>query len=138
MDLSLMLISEGIESIIEPVEGNQFELAVAAQCHSAALASIAQYRLENRNWPWQQKFFQARVVFDWACLFWLFVLAFFFCLGLVRDLESVGVLDSIAVARGQWWRVVTAICLHADLAHLAGNAVLGTLLLGFLPTIRVS
>ena len=125
-----MLLSQGIESVIEPDEGKQFALLISADRYPAALELIAQYRLENRHWPWQQKLFQARVVFDWACLAWVFVLAFFFCLGLVRDLEGVGILDSVAVARGQWWRLVTGICLHADIAHLVGNAVLGALLLG--------
>ena len=31
---------------------------------------------------------------------------------------------------GQWWRLFTAMWLHADLAHLATNAALGLVLLG--------
>jgi len=34
------------------------------------------------------------------------------------------------VAHGQWWRLFTAVWLHADLAHLATNAALGLILLG--------
>jgi len=34
------------------------------------------------------------------------------------------------VAHGQWWRLFTAMWLHADLAHLATNATIGVLLLG--------
>ena len=38
-----------------------------------------------------------------------------------RGLTDLGMNSSQAVAGGQWWRLVTAICLHADIGHLAGN-----------------
>ena len=34
------------------------------------------------------------------------------------------------MAKGQWWRLFTAIWLHADLGHLTSNVVFGFLLLG--------
>lgn len=39
--------------------------------------------------------------------------------------------DTVALAHGQWWRLFTAIWLHADVGHLASNAVFGFVLLGF-------
>ena len=40
--------------------------------------------------------------------------------------EEAGALDSQALFdRGEWWRVVTALFLHADLGHLVGNVVSG-------------
>jgi membrane associated rhomboid family serine protease len=33
--------------------------------------------------------------------------------------------DAQAIRAGDWWRVVTALTLHADLGHLAGNLVFG-------------
>ncbi len=42
-----------------------------------------------------------------------------------RALTDLGMNSSQEVAAGQWWRLVTAISLHADIGHLAGN------LLGF-------
>ncbi|MCH8930463.1 MAG: rhomboid family intramembrane serine protease [Proteobacteria bacterium] len=36
-----------------------------------------------------------------------------------------GRMDSTAVLSGQWWRSVTALTLHLDLAHLVGNLVFG-------------
>ncbi len=42
-----------------------------------------------------------------------------------NSLMRLGRLDADAVAHGQWWRTITALTLHADLAHLAGNAVFG-------------
>jgi membrane associated rhomboid family serine protease len=34
------------------------------------------------------------------------------------------------VSQGQWWRLFTAVWLHADVGHLAANATLGLMLLG--------
>jgi membrane associated rhomboid family serine protease len=46
------------------------------------------------------------------------------------DLRTPGVLDTGALSHGQWWRLFTAIWLHADLAHLASNVMFGFVLLG--------
>jgi membrane associated rhomboid family serine protease len=46
------------------------------------------------------------------------------------DLRSAGMMVSALVAQGQWWRLFTAVWLHADPGHLAANATLGFLLLG--------
>ena len=36
-----------------------------------------------------------------------------------------GKLDVARIAAGEWWRTVTALTLHIDLAHVAGNLVFG-------------
>ncbi len=41
------------------------------------------------------------------------------------DWAAVGRVDSTAIRSGQWWRVITALTLHADLGHLIGNLVFG-------------
>jgi rhomboid protease GluP len=43
-----------------------------------------------------------------------------------------GSAEAAAILHGQWWRAVTALTLHADAGHAAGNAVLGGLLLALL------
>ncbi|MGO8970998.1 MAG: rhomboid family intramembrane serine protease [Myxococcaceae bacterium] len=43
-----------------------------------------------------------------------------------------GSADAAAILRGEWWRSVTALTLHADAGHAAGNALLGGLLLALL------
>jgi membrane associated rhomboid family serine protease len=42
------------------------------------------------------------------------------------DWLAAGALESGAEARGQWWRTVTALCLHLDPVHLAGNLLFGS------------
>jgi membrane associated rhomboid family serine protease len=41
------------------------------------------------------------------------------------DFVSAGGLDGAAVRAGQWWRVVTALTLHGDAAHLLANLFFG-------------
>jgi membrane associated rhomboid family serine protease len=40
---------------------------------------------------------------------------------------SAGVLDAGFIQRGEWWRVVTALTLHADMLHLLSNLAFGAL-----------
>ena len=44
-----------------------------------------------------------------------------------RNWNSNGVLDAGFLARGEWWRVFTALTLHADLLHLLSNLAFGAL-----------
>lgn len=43
-----------------------------------------------------------------------------------RAVEA-GVADSLRILQGEWWRTVTALCLHADSGHLAANLGSGLL-----------
>ena len=64
-------------------------------------------------------------------LLWVLLIGIFFWLTeLDPNLRNSGVMNAAKVAQGQWWRLFTAIWLHADAAHLAGNAALGLVLLG--------
>jgi membrane associated rhomboid family serine protease len=131
MDWSLVLVSQGIESVIGQNDSG-WELLVPLDEYDHALAVIGQYRRENRHWPWQQRLFRGGLTFDWASVSWVIVLIFFAALDSSRDLKEIGELSTAAVHRGQWWRVFTAIWLHADWGHLASNAAVGVLLLGFI------
>jgi membrane associated rhomboid family serine protease len=42
-----------------------------------------------------------------------------------------GAADGAAILRGEWWRTVTALTLHADLPHLAANLATGLLFAAF-------
>lgn len=44
-----------------------------------------------------------------------------------KSWNSNGVLDAGFLARGEWWRVFTALTLHADLLHLLSNLAFGAL-----------
>jgi membrane associated rhomboid family serine protease len=131
MDWSLVLVSQGIEALIEnPAEGAGWGLVVGAQDYARALEAIRQYRLENREWPWRQEVFRPGFLFDWGSSGWAALVAIFFWLSTRADLRTPGSMDSVAVAHGQWWRLFTAIWLHADLGHLISNLTFGFVLIG--------
>ncbi len=44
-----------------------------------------------------------------------------------QDWVERGALDAGFLARGEWWRVLTALTLHADLPHLLSNLAFGAL-----------
>lgn len=131
MDWSLVLASQGIEHVIEHDDVAGWSLAVAAAVHKTALAQIHQYRLENRHWRWRKPLFQPDLFFDWSSLVWVSLTIFFYALSGSRPgLRWAGVMDAAALTGGEWWRLFTAVWLHADLAHLAANLVFGFLFLG--------
>ncbi len=131
MDWSLVLVSQGIETTIDYApDGKGWALLVSPNDFDSALNAIRLYRLENRGWPWQKRVPGPEVLFDWGSLAWVSLVAFFFWLDTNNGFRSIGVMSRTAVTQGQWWRLFTAIWLHADLGHLASNAVFGFILLG--------
>jgi membrane associated rhomboid family serine protease len=131
MDWSLVLASQGIEHRIEHDEAGGWTLRVAATDHAAALGQIQQYRLENRHWRWRQPVWSSGLFFDWSCLLWVMLAGLFYYGSVTQTgLQSAGEMQGTALARGEWWRLFTAMWLHANLSHLALNLVFGFLFLG--------
>lgn len=132
MDWSLVLASQGLEPIIEELpENGGWGLVIASKDSEKAFKALKQYRLENREWPWRQPLPWPEAHFDWMSLAWAGLLVFFHWAGSVKpELYKNGMMASNAVRSGEWWRVFTAITLHADLAHLAGNLSIGVVLFG--------
>jgi membrane associated rhomboid family serine protease len=131
MDWSLVLVSQGIESSIEQTaDGTGWVLLVSPGDLHSALSAIHHYRLENRRWGWRRQFLRPGLLFDWSSLAWVFLLFVFYWADAASGFRPVGTVDSSAISQGQWWRLFTAIWLHADLAHLAANATFGLVLSG--------
>ncbi len=132
MDWSLALISQGIESTVQRrPDATGWQLEVSAQDGQKAFQTLRQYHQENRGWPWPQTLPWTRSHFDWTSVLWAVLMAVCYWLTSVNPaIQAAGIMDTSAVSAGQWWRVFTAINLHADLAHLAGNLSIGVLLLG--------
>lgn len=132
MDWSLVLASQDIETTIEKDEAG-WCLCVAEADYERARSAIDLYRRENRGWLWRQRFTQAELPFHWASLFWIFgLLLFNLCVEIYPgDATGRGIMNSARVAAGEWWRLFTAVTLHADGGHLLANLTTGFLFFGF-------
>jgi rhomboid protease GluP len=133
MDWSLVLVSQGIESVIEhDPESGRWQIAVNPADVSRAVDVIHLYTLENRRRRWQLAVPGTGLLFDWRCLACLlfFVMIFAYEPNDQGKLHEAGLLKPDEVRAGQWWRVFTAVTLHEDGAHLAGNVTSGLWMLG--------
>lgn len=133
MDWSLVLASQGLQVTIQGDEQSQgWQLVVPGDDYTAALQAIRKFRVENRPRSWPQPLAIAGMIFDWRALAWFIILVILFVLSQsqVPALVPAGIMDTALVRSGQWWRLFTAVTLHADVAHLAGNVTTGILLLG--------
>ena len=126
MDWSLVLLSQGIECVIER-SADGWTLLVEPQDRSRALATLRQYQIENRGWAWRQPLPWPEVAFNWSAIMWCLLLALFHWLNAASGsyLQQVGLMDPSAVQSGAWWRLFTAVWLHFDLTHLMANLVVG-------------
>lgn len=133
MDWSLVLASQGIETAIgAPDDDRGWHLTVAASDHRRALDSLREYRLENRARRWLRAVPGTELVFDPRSGAWVVVLVALHVLDAAQwgHLRAAGMMDGQAVRAGEWWRLITAVTLHGDLAHLSANLTTGFVLLG--------
>ncbi|MBT8137895.1 MAG: rhomboid family intramembrane serine protease [Gammaproteobacteria bacterium] len=108
-----------------------YALAVDSSLADEARRQLALYEKENRGWPpvlKQLPRVSGGVVGAMCYMTLLLVLhwmsnapAFGF------DWYVEGRVDGRLMRAGEWFRAVTALMLHADAAHLAGNAVIGAI-----------
>ena len=127
---SLVLVSQGIETGLEHTSEAGWGLTVSEEGYQSALEAIRHYHIENRGWPWQREIFHAGVIFDWASLAWVVLVLVFFWLDGRIGLRGAGLMNGQEGAQGEWWRLFTAVWLHADVSHLTFNATIGLVLLG--------
>ena len=133
MDWSLVLVSQGIETTIEPpAEDHGWQLAVATPDYARAAEALRQYLAENRRNVWVHELPLTGLWFDGRSVIWMLLLCVIFWLSETRlgVLRDAGVMSNEAVHAGQWWRLFTAVMLHGDLGHLATNVCTGVVLLG--------
>lgn len=109
-----------------------FVLCVPEENLTTVQRQIALYEAESRHWPMTVQQI-SRVTGPWGgyqLAAWGFFLTIMF--GFQRATfssfpwESHGLLDAVGVVgQGQWWRIFTALSLHADFVHLLSNLVAG-------------
>jgi len=116
---------------------NTLELHIPASHKERALYEIASYVEENKNWPSPAP---SASTFSpsFKAMSFLVIGALVFIYSISGDWhpESLwfkrGAGDSTAILQaGEYYRLVTALMLHADIVHLMGNCFLGGFLLHF-------
>ena len=131
-DESLVLLSQGISHRIERSEEGPFQIFVEPDKRRAAQFQIRLYHYENpprtENPPLPLKFSLQPLwvlAVPVVCTLLDFSDAFI-------QMHNAGIADAGKILRGEWWRTITAMTLHGDGRHLAGNLVSGFLALSLL------
>jgi membrane associated rhomboid family serine protease len=124
----LVLQAMGIPHGSMPAEGALL-LLVRSEDAARAREQIERYDRENVGWPPRE---EAPVTISdgvQAAVVYAAVIGLFFALDHRRmydvDWWAAGAAKSAAMRGGEWWRAITALTLHTDLSHLAGNLLFG-------------
>ncbi len=133
-NLSLLLSAM---SISHAVDRSAASLLVAARDLERALYQWRLYAGENRNWPEPRPQAPPSHATTPPTLTIMALLALFYWLtGPWQDGNPwfrLGAIDASAItAQGQWWRLITALSLHADFSHLIGNILVGGIVIHLL------
>lgn len=134
MDLSLVLDQEGIAHDLRSVGDEQWALLVDDADGERAAAALAAFELENAPRPMVPEPVPVSDGVVAAAIFALPIIVFHLWTGpeSANAWFSRGDADAARVVRGEWWRAFTALTLHADAGHAAGNALLGAVFVGLL------
>jgi membrane associated rhomboid family serine protease len=129
---ALVLTAMGMPSSIAP-DGKFMALYVTAADAPRANGELAAYDRENRErLPEKEWLFPALPRIEVAMVYWV-VLLFFFSAArndaFSFDWLGQGAAQTGLMLKGEWWRAVTALCLHASGTHLLGNLAFGTVFL---------
>jgi membrane associated rhomboid family serine protease len=130
-DWALVLIAEGIQSKVVRTEAG-FTVDVASADALAARKILDSWQNERSERSRRLAIPPARgattleAAIAYACALTLVA----FHLGLENsghwaDFRELGKSQAALVLDGQWWRLVTALTLHADLPHVLGNTLFG-------------
>jgi membrane associated rhomboid family serine protease len=106
-----------------------FVIVARADVADRARDEIIRYERENVGWPPREAVTQPISQGIHAAIVYAGVMVLVYILqhremyGL--DWTRLGRADAARIRAGEWWRAATALSLHADLPHVAGNVVFG-------------
>ncbi len=131
---ALALAAVGIRHAVER-RGEVWVLCVPSRSAGRARRQLVLYVRENRAWPPEAPppppLFPSPTMPLMALLVLVFILSGPWRAG--SPWFAAGMVDRRAIVQEhEWWRLFTALTLHADIAHLAGNVVIGGTLVHFL------
>jgi membrane associated rhomboid family serine protease len=129
---ALVLAAMGMQSSIA-LDGELFVLSVGYRDAARASYELAAYDRENQDTlPRRDRSLPTPPRLEVALLYWAILLFFFAATrheAFSVDWLGKGAAQSGLMLGGEWWRAVTALCLHASSVHLLGNLAFGTVFL---------
>ena len=114
-------------------EGDEWVLRVESGAEEVVRRELAAFESEERERPVARVFFPEEKIPPLSLYVAGWVLGLFFAAQNFAgpDWEERGAALSGAILRGEWWRTVTSLTLHADAAHLGANLATGLLFAAF-------
>ena len=137
---SLVLRAANIPSAIE-FERHSWVIKVSSLHEKRALQEIAAFMEENSDWPPYRPKKRASLPvltkYQPPTILMMGALVIFFVItgpwsGSSEWFSQGAVSGRQILEHGQWYRLVTALTLHADVVHLFGNIIIGGVLVHFL------
>ncbi len=137
---SLVLRAANIPSAIE-FERRSWVIKVSPLHEKMALREIAAFMEENSDWPpyrpKKKVALPALTKYQPPTIMMMGALVIFFMIsgpwsGKSAWFSAGAVSGRQILEHGQWYRLVTALTLHADVVHLVGNIIIGGILVHFL------
>lgn len=134
---SLILSAAGISHRIQIISTRQIEIFVSVSDLLKATEELQHFEEENKHWPPRPSKDDYAPVF--RAMAPIVAAALIYMYGLSGEWSSQniwfssGAGDSAAILSShEYYRLITALTLHADVVHLLGNCFLGSFLLHFL------
>jgi len=129
-DHGLVALAMGHAYWLEPeADGATHRLLVERGAVAAVREQLEKFDRESVGWPPREVVEPGPVrEMEWfiPLLWWAAVVAVFWAQEVWPGLTDAGSLNGAAVwQRGEWWRIATALFLHADLGHVTANGVAG-------------
>lgn len=130
---ALVLDSRYIPCCIES-DGEGWQLLVPTEHFESACTELSIYEGNNRFWPPALPPPRKMIENTLPTLSLLLLLAIFHNLTLlgiaipergIIDFTEIGAAHAEKIRGGEWWRLVTALTLHSDQAHLLSNLTIG-------------
>ena len=131
-DYGLVILSQGCGYWIDQDEAGDYFLLVEEGYAERLARQLELYEEESRHWPPVQPEMPERHPGEYAAMTWIAVLVLaFLSQNRWPHLEDWGMVSSEAIRDGEWYRCFTALFLHGDIGHLAGNLLFGAVFLHF-------
>lgn len=128
-DHGLVILSMGISYWLIPLEEGGYGLFIEKEHEAAVREQLERFDRENRYWPPRQDLLPSVQGTGWSIALYALLIWGVYIIQDERLLQA-GSASEEAILSGEWWRAVTALTLHGDWAHLAGNTFGGLLFFG--------